>query len=267
MELKTKYGDTALIAGASEGIGAAFAEKLAADGFNLILVARRMEPLHKLAGILADRHKVLTRCLAIDLSGEDAAAQVMASLDGTEPGILVYNAALSHIGSFTDRPVEEHISAVRVNMITPFRLVHHLGGKMLERGRGAVILMSSLAGFQGSGYLSTYAASKAFSRILAEGLWYEWKRKGVDIMACCPGATATPGYLKSAPAQKSLFTPAVQKPDDVVKECFRRLGRKPSYITGRGNRLASFFMHRVLSRKRAVEVMGDNTRKMYGIQD
>ncbi len=265
MELKIKYGDTALIAGASEGIGAAFAAELASYGFNLILIARRMELLQRLAGEIEARYKVTARCLQCDLSEESAADQVMASLGGTEPGILIYNAAISHIGSFNKHPLENHCQAARLNMITPLKLVHQLGGKMLDRGKGAVILMSSLAGLQGSGYIATYAATKAFNRVLAESLWYEWKERGVDIMACCAGATATPGYLSSGPAKASLFAPAVMKPVEVVRECFRRLGRKPSFISGRANRTASFFMQRLLPRKRAIEIMGDNIRKLYRI--
>jgi hypothetical protein len=145
------------------------------------------------------------------------------------------------------------------------RLVHHYGGKMVEKGRGAIVLMSSMAGFQGSGYLATYAATKAFSRVLAESLWYEWKDRGVDIIACCAGATATPGYLNSKPGKANLLAPAVMKPEEVVRECFSRLGRSPSFITGRGNRFASLIMQRLLPRRTAVRIMGDNTRKMYGI--
>jgi hypothetical protein len=265
MYLKAKYGETALIAGASEGIGAAFAEGLAAQGFSLVLVARRMEPLQMLAGKLADTYKVSARCVACDLSDEGAAEQVIDALEGEVPGIFIYNAALSHIGSFIEHPLEGHCRAARVNMTTPMELIHRLGAMMLDRGRGAVILMSSMAGLQGSGYLATYAASKAFSRVLAESLWYEWKEKGVDIMACCAGATATPGYLNSGPAKAGIFAPAVMKPEEVVNECFIRLGRQPSFVSGRGNRLASFIMQRVLSRKKAVEIMGSNTRKMYGV--
>lgn len=266
MELKTKYGETAIIAGASEGIGAAFAKLLAAEGFRLILVARRTEPLQRLAGELADRYGTLTQCLACDLSEEDAAEQVLGSLEGAEPGVLIYNAALSHIGSFTEHPAGGHCQAAMVNMITPMKLVHNLGTKMLDRGRGAVILMSSMAGLQGSGFLATYAATKAFNRILAESLWYEWKDRGVDIMACSAGATATPGYLRSAPAKAGILAPKVQKPEEVVSECFKRIGRVPSFIAGRGNRIASFFMHRLLPRRMAVKIMGDSTRKIYRIE-
>jgi short-subunit dehydrogenase len=266
MELKEKYGETALIAGASEGIGAAFASALAKEGFGLILVARRMEPLQRLADELADRYGTIARCLACDLSEEGAADQVIGSLEGAEPGVLIYNAALSSIGSFVAHPADGHRQAAVVNMITPLKLVHSLGTVMLDRGRGAVILMSSMAGLQGSGFLATYAATKAFSRILAESLWYEWRDRGVDVMACCAGATATPGYIRSGPAKAGIFAPAVQQPDEVVSECFRRIGKVPSFITGRGNRLASFFMHRLLPRRMAVQIMGDNTRRIYRLE-
>lgn len=263
MELRAKYGDTALIAGASEGIGAAYASALAAEGFRLILVARRMEPLQRLAGELGSRYGTTAQCVACDLSEEGAAEQVLDAIEGADPGLLVYNAALSHIGAFTEHPAADHCQAAVVNMITPMKLVHRLGTRMLEKGRGAIILMSSMAGLQGSGFLATYAAAKAFNRILAESLWYEWKDMGVEIIACCAGATATPGYLRSAPAKSGVFAPAVQKPEEVVSECFKRIGRVPSFITGRGNRVASFFMHRLLPRRTAVRIMGDNTRRIY----
>jgi short-subunit dehydrogenase len=265
MSLKNKYGSTALVAGASEGIGAAFASSLAAEGFNLILVARRSEPLQRLADLLSDRYKVGVRYLVCDLSDEDAAVKITESLGDQEIDFLVYNAALSNIGPFLGHQSQGHDQAARLNMITPMRLVHHYGGKMVEKGRGAIVLMSSMAGFQGSGYLATYAATKAFSRVLAESLWYEWKDRGVDIIACCAGATATPGYINSKPGKANLLAPAVMKPEEVVRECFSRLGRGPSFITGRGNRFASLIMQRLLPRRTAVRIMGDNTRKMYGI--
>ena len=265
MSLKNKYGSTALVAGASEGIGAAFAASLAAEGFNIILVARRSEPLQRLADQLSDRYQVGARNLVCDLSDEDAAVKITETLGDQEIDFLVYNAALSHIGPFLGHPSQGHDQAARVNMITPMRLVHHYGGKMVEKGRGAIVLMSSMAGIQGSGYLATYAATKAFSRLLAESLWYEWKDKGVDIIACCAGATATPGYINSKPGKTNLLAPAVMKPEEVVRECLSRLGRTPSFITGRGNRFASLIMQRLLPRRTAVRIMGDNTRKMYGV--
>jgi short-subunit dehydrogenase len=134
---------------------------------------------------------------------------------------------------------------------------------MLRKGKGAVILMASLAGFQGSGFLSAYAASKAFNRVLAESLWYEWRERGVDVIGCCAGATATPGYIGTQPEKTSLFAPRVQAPDEVAKECLEKLGTTPSFITGTGNKLASFLMQRLMPRRLAITIMGDTTRQMY----
>jgi short-subunit dehydrogenase len=134
---------------------------------------------------------------------------------------------------------------------------------MLKKGKGAIILMASLAGFQGSGFLSAYAASKAFNRVLAESLWYEWKNRGVDVIACCAGATSTENYIRTNPGKTSIFAPRVQRPEEVVKECMKQLGKKPSFVSGWGNRLAGFIMENILPRKIAINIMGDNTRKMY----
>ena len=263
MNLKQKYGNTALIAGASEGIGAAFSTCLAAEGMDLILVARRIQPLQELANFLENKFKVNVRCISCDLSLINATELITTELNGREINLLVYNAALSYIGPFLKNPVKNHAQAANVNMITPMKLVHFFAGKMIEKGKGALILMTSMAGLQGSGYLSFYAASKAFNRILAESLWYEWKNSGVDIIACCAGATATPGYKNTLPEKTGPFTPRVLDPEEVAKECLRMLGKDPSFITGRTNRLASFFMQKVLPRKTAINIMGDTTRKMY----
>jgi uncharacterized protein len=263
MKLKQKYGSTALVAGASEGIGAAFATCLAAEGMDLVLIARRLEPLQQLADLLENKYKVNVMCIQCDLGSINAFQQVQEELNDREISLLVYNAALSYIGPFIKNSLEDHTQAVQVNVITPLKMIHLFGEKMLTKGKGAIILMTSLAGFQGSGYLSVYAATKAFIRILGESLWYEWKNSGVDVLACCAGATATPGFKNTNPEKPSFFAPRVLAPEEVVKECFKKLGKQPSYITGRGNRIASFMMQKILSRKMAINIMGDNTRKMY----
>src|SRR6187402_1972708 len=183
MDLRQTYGSLALIAGASEGIGAAYAHYLAAAGLDLILVARRSAPLEALATTLADRYHVHVECLAMDLSKTDAAQELIASLAAKEVSIFIYNAAQSHIGRFEDYPIEQHLAITQLNMITPMILTKSLGAAMLERGRGAIIILASLAGFQGTGFITTYSATKAFDRIFAESLWYEWKDRGVDVLA------------------------------------------------------------------------------------
>ena len=263
MNLKEKYGNTALVAGASEGIGAAFATFLAEEGMDLVLIARRIQPLQQLADSLENKYKIKVICIPCDLSDVNATHQIETTLNSLEISLIVYNAALSFIGPFLNNSPENISVAARVNMITPLNMVRLFGEKMVKRGKGAVILMTSLAGFQGSGYLSLYAATKAFNRILAESLWYEWKNSGVDVIACCAGATATPGYKNTSPEKTGFLTPRVLNPEEVPSECFRKLGKQPSHITGRGNRIASFIMQKLLPRKMAVIIMGDTTRKMY----
>jgi uncharacterized protein len=263
MNLKQKYGSTALVAGASEGIGAAFAEYLAAEGMDLVLIARHIEPLQLFADFLQNKYKVMTVCLTCDLADLNATQQVLEALNGKEINLIVYNAAQSYIGPFLKNTMQNHYRMARVNMITPLNILHVFGEKMVDKGKGAIILMASLAGFQGSGYLSVYAATKAFTQVLAESLWYEWKNSGVDVIACCAGATATPGYKNSNPEKTGFFTPRVLAPEEVAAECFKKLGNKPSFITGRGNRAASYIMQKIIPRKMAITVMGDTTRKMY----
>ena len=263
MSLKQKYGTTALVAGASEGIGAAFATYLAKEGMDLILIARRLQPLQQLARSLQDRYKINVMSIQCDLSDPNATQQIEKALNGREISLIVYNAALSYIGPFIENSQENISLAAQVNMITPLNMVRFFGEKMVAKGKGAIVLMSSLAGFQGSGYLSLYAATKAFSRIFGESLWYEWKGRGVDVIACCAGAISTPGYINSRPEKTGFFTPRALNPEEVPRECFKKLGNQPSFITGRGNRWASFIMQKILPRKMAVNIMGDTTKKMY----
>lgn len=265
MSLKEKYGFLALVAGASEGIGAAYATYLAAAGIDLILVARRKEPLDQLAALLVNQYQIKVSCICCDLADGHATQQLQDALMGKEINLLVYNAALSYIGPFEKNSLEHHNQIARANMITPMNMVQIFGEAMLRKGRGAIILMSSLAGFQGSGFLGAYAATKAFNLVLAESLWYEWKNRGVDVIACCAGATATPNFIKTNPEKADFFAPKVQSPQEVVKECFKKLGKQPSFITGTGNKIASFIMQKILSRKMAINIMGDTTRKMYGL--
>jgi short-subunit dehydrogenase len=265
MSIRQKYGSLALVAGASEGIGAAFSGCLAAAGMDLVLVARRKEPLDQLATLLMNQYGIQVTCISCDLSDPDAAFAILEALKGKEINMLVYNAAMSYIGPFEQNSMEHQTRIAFANMITPMNMLRIFGEPMLHKGKGAVILMASLAGFQGSGFLATYAASKAFTRILAESLWYEWKNRGVDVIACCAGATSTPNFINTKPQKTSFFAPRVESPEEVVQACMTRLGRKPSFISGRGNRIASFIMQKILPREMAINLMGSNTRKMYNL--
>lgn len=266
MTFKEKYGNTALVAGASEGMGAAWANALASRGLNLVLIARRKEPLEATAQRITGQYGVKVLPVTCDLADADATEQIAKAIGDMAIDFLVYNAALSYIGPYLATALQTHTDIAKVNMLTPMAMLHYFGGKMTERGKGGVVLMASIAGFQGSGYLSTYAATKAFNRVLAEGLWYEWRPKGVDVIACCAGATATPNYINTNPGKASPLEPKPQLPEQVVEECLRKIGTTPSFISGTGNKLVTFLMQHIFSRKKAVEMMGDGMVKMYGVK-
>lgn len=266
MFLQQKYGSLALVAGASEGIGEAFSRRLASEGMDLILIARRKEPLDKLAEELRKTFSVQVECIYADLSIEVEQSEWLEKLKDRDINVVVYNAAMSYIGRFEESSYANDRLTAGTNMMTPLAMLRVLGKPMLAKKKGAFILMASLAGFQGSGFLAMYAATKAFTRILAESLWFEWKDKGVDVIAVCAGATSTPNFIATKPEKTSLFAPRVQSPEEVVEEAFKHLGKRPSVITGFGNRLASFLMQKIMPRKMAILIMGDTTRKMYRIK-
>lgn len=263
MSTKTKYGKTALIAGGSEGLGAAFANYLAADGMDLVLVARRLETLEEIAKNIRTKYSVTVTCINCDLSVPDAAAKIKEQVGDLEINLLVYNVGLSYIGHYEENSIEHHTQIGQTNVMSCLNMLHLFGTPMVQKGKGAVVLMSSLAGMQGSGFLSVYAATKAFNRVLGESLWYEWKERGVDVIACCAGATATPNFLNTKPEKTSLFSPKVQSPEEVVVECFKKLGKMPSFVAGTSNKIASFIMQRLLPRKWAVKIISSTTREMY----
>ncbi len=260
---KEKYGPWAIVAGASEGLGAAYAEALACRQINLVLVARRLPLLKDLADSLTGQHGIQVRTVALDLAEPNAANSICREADGLDIRLLVYNAAYSAVGAFIGRGLDDHLQEVDTNIRTPMSLVHHFGGKMLNTGHGGIILMTSLSAFQGSAYISNYSATKAYNLVLAESLWEEWRGEGVDVLACIAGAVRTPNYEASLPRRTGRFSDATMEPSAVVEEALQALGRQPTVIPGRVNRLSSFIMRRLLPRRTAIRMMGSVLRGMY----
>ena len=196
---RERYGPRALVAGASEGLGAAFADALARRGLDLVLIARREEQLTATADRIRQQHGVDVITLVADLADIDAVLPRISALD-------------LPIGPFGDATPEQLSQAAAVNVRAPLLLTKALSAPMIAQGRGGIVLMSSLAGSQGSPNISAYAATKAFNAILAEGLWSELKPHGVDVLACLAGAILTPGYQQaegSKPAPGTLAPEAV----------------------------------------------------------
>ena len=260
-QFANQYGPWAVVIGASEGIGRAFAFELAARGLSLVLVARRPGPLATLSHEL-ERFAVPLRTVILDVGRPDVVETLLAATADLEIGLLVYNAALSKIGPFLDVSPEEHMRVIDINVRGPLLLSHTLGTRMRERGRGGIILMSSMSGLQGTGLVASYAASKAFDMVLAEGLWQELRQSGIHVLTCIAGATRTPSFERTSPADGGALARPMEA-EQVAREALLCLGRTSTMVPGRINRLASRIM-RLLPRAQASSFISTATRRMYG---
>lgn len=250
-----KYGPYALVAGGSDGLGFAFAEAIARRGLNLILIARQENRLKTAANQLKEKYGVDVIAVAADLADFDRVRQLIGSLK-VSIGLLVYNAAFAPIGLF-ENTSEEHLAlAAAVNVKAPLLLAKLLSAPMIEQKRGGIVLMSSLAGAQGSPNLAAYAATKSFNTILAEGLWKELKPHGIDVLTCCAGAILTPGYQE---AEKTKPAPGTLAAHEVAEQTLNALGSGPVVIPGVINQVGRFILTRLLSRKAAIQIMSKNT--------
>ena len=265
MPLKDRYGEWALVAGASEGLGEAWARALAAAGFSVVLVARRRDAMEQAAGKIRNDYGVAVRIEVLDLGTAALAGRLAALDDELGFGISVYNAAYAPIGAFLDQTLEDKLTVLDVNARGPLIWADVLGRRMVERGRGALVVMSSIAGFNGSALVATYAASKAFDTVLGEGLWEELGRRGVDVLVCAAGSTLTPNFKQATPEDKRTGGSAME-PEDVVRETIFELERRtgPTFIPGRFNRAFRQVANRLLSRRAAVRLTSNGIRGTYG---
>lgn len=186
-------GSTALITGASKGLGKVFAETLAARGMNLVLVARSGDVLNALAENLAARYGVQCTPLNVDLGSPDAAIHIGEEVErrGIQVDLLVNNAGLGLTGSFLSHELKKEQSAIQVNVQAVVALAHLFGSRMAKRGKGGIINIASNASFQPLPHMAIYAATKAFVLFFSEALRFELAGMGVHVMAACPGPTAT----------------------------------------------------------------------------
>ncbi|WP_166875271.1 SDR family NAD(P)-dependent oxidoreductase [Salinibacterium sp. ZJ450] len=222
-----KYGPWAVVVGGSEGIGSAFANELASRGINPVLVARTQSTLDEAAeGIRSANPGVEVRTIAVDLSVPEGAEQIIAATDGLEIGTLVYNVGSEpKYGDFIDHDWDMLASRLQRNFVSKARLVHHFAGLMAPRGRGALVLMGSVAGFGGSPGFALYASSKAFGHTLGEGLWVELAKHGIDVLTPVVGQTNTPTMVKAYGRVDGAAEPA-----DIAREALDRVTNGPIWI-------------------------------------
>ncbi|MDR5699124.1 SDR family NAD(P)-dependent oxidoreductase [Agromyces aerolatus] len=225
-----KYGPWAVVVGGSEGIGSAFANELAHRGINPILVARTQATLDEAASeIRAANPGAEVRTLAVDLSVPEGAEQVIAATEGLEVGALVYNVGSEpNYGQFIEHDWEMLAGRLQRNYVSKARLVHHFARLMAPRGRGALVLMGSVAGFGGSPGFALYAASKAFSHTLGEALWFELGQRGIDVLTPVVGQTNTPTMVKAYGRVDGAAEPA-----DIAREALDQVADGPIWIEGK----------------------------------
>jgi short-subunit dehydrogenase len=220
-----------VIAGGSEGVGAEFARLLAADGLNLVLLARKPGPLETTADECR-RQGVEVRTLAVDLVDSAGVDRLFEATSDLEVGLLIYNAGANTCSEqFLDGNLADFQRVVDLNIGASMRLVQHYGRPMRDRRRGGILLVGSMAGYLGSVRHTVYGGVKAFGRIFAEGLWLELRDYNVHVLELVLGVTRTPA-MERAGLNFDVPGMRVAEPADVAREGLEQLPNGPVYVAG-----------------------------------
>lgn len=254
------YGPWAIVTGAAQGMGAAFAADLARRGVSVVMVDREGGLLTRQAHELEDAGGEVEQ-VVLDLAVAGSGRHLLDAVKGRDVGLLVANAAATYVGMFVDQPLQHAIRQLDVNCRATLEMVHGLLPQLIERGRGGLLLLSSLSAMRGTPVTAHYAATKAWNLILAESLHDELRDTGVTAMAVLPGTTRTPGWESQRP-HDSVATAQLMEPADVARESLDALGTAPSFVPGQANRDSEAFMAS-LPRADALRLMGDVMRETF----
>jgi len=230
-----RYGPWAVVTGASSGIGRAIAEALAASGLSLVLVARDLGELDRLATALGGADRAPCRVLAADLASAEGVAALEAATADLDVGLFVGAAGFGTAGAFLDANPADELAMLYVNCRAVLALSLHFGRRLAQRGRGGMVLFGSLVGFQGTPRAAHYAATKAYVQSLGEGLHVELAARGVDVLVAAPGPVRT-GFG----ARARMRMGAADKPEAVARATLAALGRKMTVTPGPISKLLTF---------------------------
>lgn len=222
-----RYGPWAIVTGASDGIGRAFADALADRGIDVVLVARRPAALELVAAAIARRNGVATRVIAADLGTSDGVQTVIDQTAALDIGLVVAAAGFGTAGPFLSTDLHDELDMIDVNCRAVVAITKVFATRLAARGRGGIVLFGSIVAYQGVPNAANYAATKAFVQTLAEGLHHELKPRGIDVLSCAPGP------VHSGFAARSLMEmgQAIQ-PEAVVAGALAALGRKTTVWPG-----------------------------------
>jgi uncharacterized protein len=258
----TYKGSTALITGASKGLGVVFAEELATRGADLVLIARSKDALQTLAARLTAQHGVKCYVIAADLADPRATDDIFAELaeQNLRVDLLINNAGLDLSGRFLDHDHSEEQASIQVNVQALVGLSHRFGNAMSTRGRGGIINIASNSAFQPLPYMATYAATKAFVLHFGEALQHELSDTGVRVMTACPGPTAT-SFFEGTPT--TMSGRSFDTPEMVVRGILRAFdqGKAVAY-PGRPSVRFATWLPRLLPRGLVVRLAAMATGKM-----
>ncbi len=218
--LRARYGEWAVVTGASDGIGRAFASELARSGMNVALVARRAALLEQLARELSETYEVACRVIVADLATQDGNRMLIKSTDSLEVGVLVAAAGFGTSGEFVDSDLDNEETMLNVNCLASLRVAWHFARRFRDRKRGAIVLLSSIVAFQGVKRSAHYAATKAYIQNFAEGLREKLRASNVDVLAVAPGPVAS-GFASRA----NMKMNGAERPETVAKGSLDALGR------------------------------------------
>jgi short-subunit dehydrogenase len=259
--------NTALITGASSGIGEAFARKLAAQGRNVLLVARSEDKLIALCNELGRLNSIRAQHVAMDLAAPDAPARLFEETEkrGLTVDTLINNAGFGAFGDFEEIDLARQLNMIDLNIKAVVELTYRFLKPMRERKQGSIINVASTAGFQPVPFMANYAATKAFVLSFSEALWEENRSYGIKVMALCPGVTNT-NFFEAAHGSKPPARVA-QTPEEVVDAAMSGLRRSKSHIV---SGWTNYFMvegERLAPRSLIARVAGRMMRSQYGKND
>lgn len=253
---KQRYGEWAIVTGASSGIGEAFAHGLAARGVRPLLVARRVDELTRVAAAINAEHGVEAAIFAADLADPGFIPALETECAGRDIGLVICNAAYNPAGGFLDLPLADKLRMLDVNCRAGLLLAEAFLPRLAARPQSGFMLVGSVEGFAGSPYAAVYSATKAFTLSLGEALWGEFREQGVDVLVLIPGATDTPLL-----ASRQMKVKGAMSARDVAELGLNQLPHGPSIIAGRANRWM-FRILRRLPRKWSVQMVGKATKPM-----
>lgn len=260
-----KFGPWAVIAGASEGTGRAFARKIAANGINCILIARREGPLNDLSSEIQAESGVECIACTVDLSATDACDRIAAAVGTREVGLYISNAGgETNIAQFLDNDIAYWMDLVNRNIVTTMRCCYHFGGMMRARGRGGIILVGSGACYGGASYQTVYSATKAFDLCLGEGLWSEFRTHGVDVLNLILGRTDTPTLRESLARRGLPVPPGLASPDAVAEVGLARLPFGPVHNWGLDDDEVGWAPNSAAMRRNRIFAIAAATKDIFG---